>query len=69
VVDAQVTMRRIEGVLDYCQYVRKLAGSVASSTLILNQNIRGTLYYEWDLTDKAAADKVDKIYINMRTMF
>jgi hypothetical protein len=42
---------------------------VPAATLILNQNIRGTLYYEKDLTDKPAGDVVDKIYINLRAMF
>lgn len=42
---------------------------VPAATLILNQNIRGTLYYEHDLTDKAAEDKINKLYINLRAMF
>jgi hypothetical protein len=42
---------------------------VPAVTFILNENIRGSLYYEHDLTDKPADDKINKLYINMRAMF
>lgn len=42
---------------------------VPSVTYIVNQNIRFTVYYEKDLTDKDASLKVDKTYLNVRVMF
>jgi hypothetical protein len=42
---------------------------VPALTYVLNENIRGSLYWEHDLTDKASEDKVDKVYFNVRAMF
>jgi hypothetical protein len=42
---------------------------VPAVTYIINENIRGTIYYEHDLTDKPSSDKVAKVYLNLRSMF
>lgn len=42
---------------------------VPAVTYIINQNIRISAYYEKDMSDIPSDQKVDKIYINLRTMF
>jgi len=42
---------------------------VPAFTYIINENIRFSVYYEADLTDKPSEDKVNKAYLNVRTMF
>ena len=42
---------------------------VPAVTYIVNQNLRFTVYYEKDLTDKDESLKVDKAYLNIRVMF
>lgn len=42
---------------------------VPAITYTINQNIRLSVYYEKDLVDRPADTKVDKIYLNIRTMF
>lgn len=42
---------------------------VPSVTYIVNQNIRFTVYYEKDITDKDENLKVDRAYLNIRVMF
>jgi hypothetical protein len=43
---------------------------VPAVTYLLNQNIRGSIYWEHNLLDPAAGTKrVEKIYFNVRTMF
>jgi hypothetical protein len=42
---------------------------VPAVTYIINENLRGTVYYEHDLTDKPSKEKVEKIYLNLRSMF
>ncbi len=42
---------------------------VPALTYIINENIRFTIYYEADLTDIPSDTKVNKAYLNIRTMF
>ena len=42
---------------------------VPAITYILNQNFRATVYIEHDLLDRPAGTKVEKAYLNLRTMF
>ncbi len=42
---------------------------VPALTYVINQNIRASVYYEKNLTDLPSDQKVDKIYLNLRTMF
>jgi hypothetical protein len=55
---------------DYYKYeddTKQFHRIVPAFTYVLNQNIRGTVYYEQDLGP--GQNKVAKIYLNMRTMF
>ena len=42
---------------------------VPAITYVVNQNIRFSVYYEKNLLDIPSNEKVDKIYLNLRTMF
>ena len=56
---------------DYYQFddkSREYHRIVPAVTYILNESIRGTLYYEQNLST-GSETKVNKIYLNMRTMF
>jgi hypothetical protein len=42
---------------------------VPAVTYVINQNFRASVYYEKNLLDIPSAQKVDKLYLNLRTMF
>jgi hypothetical protein len=42
---------------------------VPAVTYVFNQSFRTSLYYEHDLLDKPAGQKVNRVYVNFRTMF
>jgi len=42
---------------------------VPAVTYVINQNIRASVYYEKNLSDIPTDQRVDKLYLNLRTMF
>jgi hypothetical protein len=42
---------------------------VPALTYVFNQNFRATVYLEHDLLDRPAGTKVERVYLNLRTMF
>lgn len=51
------------------KYVLDYQRIVPAITYIVNQNMRFSVYYEKDLTDKPSDQIVDRIYLNLRLMF
>ena len=51
------------------KYIFEYQRIVPVITYIVNQNIRTSLYYEKDLSDKDAKSLIDKISMNVRVMF